>query len=386
MNFQKVFFYLVFSLFCSAIATENERVERKDSPTLQPISTTQATTEDYIVGPGDFFEITADYHSFVAQVSPEGFISINRFGGVKVANLTLKDAKTALVDALAKRYQRDRCFVQLTKVRLQSIGIFGAIAHPSYYDLPANVRPSQIIQFAGGPTLGANTDSILVIHRSGDTSIVNLYEILHKGNLANDKTLEYGDLVYIPKVDSKSPMIYALDNGDAVAQPWRSGRSIKEYLERMNLFDGIRNLNGIYWASKNGRKFISIQEAEKQFPQPGDTIDIAQNNSQVFVGGQVMRSGPFPYIPNARPIDYIFKAGTSVMADQIHRIRVVRKNGKLEYIDVINGQLYPDDYIELDMSALDYANKWTPIATSALTAIGILWQIYYTTIWLPEHK
>lgn len=359
--------------------------ERKDPPALQPISMTQVAHDNYIIGPGDFFEITADFQSFVVQVSPEGYISINRVGGAKVSDLKLSDAKKAILGLLAKRFDPSRCFVQLSKMRNQSIGVFGAVTTPAYFEIPASTKASQAIYYANGLSKSAQVDSIMIIHAKGDTSYMNLLDIRLRGQLQKDPSLQLGDVIYVPKVNLQKELVYTMINGTSTPMNYKRNATIADYLDYAGILSDFNGYAGVYWASAKGRKFISFEEASKTQAQPGDTLDILQDFGKVYVGGMVQKSGPATYMPNARPIDYIVGAGTSVMADQIHRIRVVRKGGKFEYIDPIQGKLYPGDYIELDMSAIDYANRWLPMFSTALGAASLIWGIYYATVWVPNH-
>jgi protein involved in polysaccharide export with SLBB domain len=374
------------SIIGSTPNTNQTLTERKEFTSLEPHATVEAVNEAYIIGPGDYFEIIADQISLVAQVSPEGNISINRIGMVNVKGLSLQEAKTKITTHLSKRFNPARTSVQLVKQRIQMIGVFGAVNQPNYVIAPSSMRLSEIIRRVGGFATHANIDAIKVIRDKKDTIIIDYFKIINDGKIENDIYLNSGDYIFVPKIDLTQGFLYLLVNGNPTPIPWIKDRTIYSYLERNKLLDNPTGFGGVYWAKSNQRLNITLSEAKNSFPAAGDTIDILQNFGNIYVGGQVQKSGPQPYIPNAKPITYIYNAGTSIMADQLDKIRVVRANGKYEYIDPVNGQIFPGDYIELDMSNLDYANKWTPIIGSVLGTAGLMWQIYYVTIWQPKNK
>lgn len=270
-------------------------------------------------------------------------------------------------------------------MRTQSIGILGEVQSPGYKTLSVGMHLSQALRSAGKEKPMADLEAVQVIHRDGDTTVVNLLEIAREGLFDKDIELKFGDRIFVPRVDFSQDVIYTLINGNAYPRLWREGKTIYKYLDEVGFLDNPANMQGVYWANKEGKKTIDVEQALKQVLAPGDTIDIIQSTGLIYVGGVVNKSQSFPYDPNARPIEYVYRSGTNVFSERIDDLMVVRADGTRINIDPIQGKLLPGDYIELDMSNLDYAVRWTPIISSALSVITFAWSVYLVTVWAPAH-
>lgn len=175
----------------------------------------------YTLGPGDRIQVNlfrVESYSGPQQVLVDGSLNLPLAGPVFVEGMTLQQAAAAISSHYAPFYRRPIVTVSLLAPRPIRFSVSGEVARPGSYivnlatssggsDLSAVRLPTltSAIQDAGGVNSAANVRQIQIRRnqRVGPSQVttqvitVNLWDLLQRGDLAQDVTLRDGDSILI---------------------------------------------------------------------------------------------------------------------------------------------------------------------------------------------
>jgi polysaccharide export outer membrane protein len=146
------------------------------------------------------------------RISDKGEISLPLLGTVHVAGLTL-DEMTARLNALyTDYYNQPQVVVDFVKEGEQDgaspwgyVTIMGRVARPGQIPIPPtrDLTVSGAIQRAGGLSTSAKDTAIRITRRKSDGTSesfdVNLQAAGTDGHLEEDRTLQPGDVIFVPQ-------------------------------------------------------------------------------------------------------------------------------------------------------------------------------------------
>ena len=176
--------------------------------------------QDYKIGPEDLLEISVfedERLNKILRVSSQGNINFPMLGVVKVKGLTASELEKEIHDLLAEKYFQDpNVNVFIKEYRNQQISVLGSVLKPGAYEFSGQRMVLDMLGAAGG--LQENAGMLLFLIRpprleaelpkkteEGElaeekplTFVVDLEELLGKGNLALNLPLMNGDVINIP--------------------------------------------------------------------------------------------------------------------------------------------------------------------------------------------
>lgn len=178
-------------------------------PSVPPTVSPGPIETAYTMGAGDRLQITVfnvPEYSGEYQVLVDGTLELPVIGSLSVQDLTLSQVTQLLTRRYAPLVQRPIVTVKLLAPRPLKVAIAGEIQRPGAYTIPleANQRfptLTQAIQLAGGLTHLADVHQVQLKRSLQGTSqyvLLDLWELLQQGNLAQDITLRDGDTIVIP--------------------------------------------------------------------------------------------------------------------------------------------------------------------------------------------
>jgi len=178
----------------------------------------RSATRDYRIGPEDLLEISVyedEKLNKTVRVSSQGDISLPLLGALKVEGLTAIQLEWEIRDLLSERlYQNPHVSVFIKEYRGQRISVIGAVEKPGVYDVIGQKTVLEGLAMAGGLKEDAGQLLFLIRppssdekgpekardseERSPETLVIDLEELLVKGNLSLNLPLKHGDVINIP--------------------------------------------------------------------------------------------------------------------------------------------------------------------------------------------
>jgi len=167
---------------------------------------TTVTEERYRLTPGDVLEVQFRYSPEFNQtvtVQPDGYISLEIGGDLKVAGLTVEQTREAILRKASTRLQDPVATIVLKEFQKPYFVIAGEVALPGKIEMRERVTALQAIMLAGGMKEAARSSQVVVFRRinsdTAEVKLLNLKDIRRTADLENDLTLQPGDMVYVPR-------------------------------------------------------------------------------------------------------------------------------------------------------------------------------------------
>jgi protein involved in polysaccharide export with SLBB domain len=336
---------------------EEQIIRQRDGAAQIPVNLENPIDSNYIIGPGDFFEILLPNGNEGLQVSPEGTVAIHGCGLVDVKGLKLFEAKRKILEKLKSRYDQRFIGVHLIQLRRFVVNIQGAVWKPGQVVVSGQARAKEAIYIAGNYKQTANKDSIYV-YRNGDT-IATAENIL----------LQVGDIIEVPHREWQQTVNlgYAEKN---TAVPYVPKRTIKEYAKDANI-NMQQNFSevSIKFPEEGFTKWIGINQIDSFSPDPLCEIEFHIQAPFVYVGGATAAVGKVPYNSSMHAADYVAASGVTLITGGLSRISVMR-NGEKVSVDWVNGEILPGDFIEIPRTVYEMTKDVTLFLTSILSIIA----------------
>jgi len=175
---------------------------------------------DYKIGPEDLLEISVfevEKLNKTVRVSSQGNISLPLLGVLRVKGLTANQLERELRDLLAEKYLQDpQISVFIKEYRSQRISVMGAVEQPGVFEVTGQRTIVDILAMGGGLKEDAGNTLFLIrpprvkgyaskVEESEEDSprtfVINLDELLAKGDLSLNLPVIHGDVVNVPVSD-----------------------------------------------------------------------------------------------------------------------------------------------------------------------------------------
>lgn len=283
-------------------------VFRSRTLTFEP-NESQATPEDYRLGPGD--EIIIDIwgeneRSLRQEITPEGNIMIEQVGPVYLSGLTIREADGKLRGIFGQIYAgvsgdnpTSEIRVTLGRLRTIQINVMGEVATPGTYRLSSFSTVFHALYRAGGVSPIGGLRDIRVMRGGREVACIDLYSYLLEGRRDADIRLEEGDAVVVGPYgllveisgNVKRPMWYELKRGETL------GRLI----EYAGGFTGDAYRDELRIVRETGREYQIYNVREGDFGswtmEDGDAVTagsvLDRFANRVEVRGKVFREGMY---------------------------------------------------------------------------------------------
>ena len=171
-----------------------------------PPRLTTITQERYRLQPGDVLEVQFRYSPEFNQtvtVQPDGFITMEIAGDLKVAGLTVAQTKEAILKQASTRLHDPVATVLLKEFQKPYFVVAGEVGTPGKIEMRERVTALQAIMLAGGMKETAKSSQVVVFRNINsdiaEVKLLNLKSIKQTSDLENDLTLQPGDTVFVPR-------------------------------------------------------------------------------------------------------------------------------------------------------------------------------------------
>ena len=223
-----------------------------------------ATPANYVVGAGDRVIIDvygASQKSEQLEVSPDGTITVEGFGPIHLAGLTVSAANEKIKQDLGQRYKSSNIRMTVGQTRTISVNVMGEVTAPGTYTLSAFATVFHAIYMAGGVT-GVGTLRSIKVYRGGrQLTVVDVYDYILNGKLAGNVRLADNDVIVVGPYDClvdisgqvKRPMAYEMRKGESLATllKYAGGFTSKAYKKGIQ----VNRVSGEQYSAYNVQEF-----------------------------------------------------------------------------------------------------------------------------------
>ena len=160
--------------------------------------------EDYKIGPQDLLDISVfevKEMKEAVRVSGDGYIGMPLAGRIKAAGLTSAQLEKVIERKLGPYLQKPIVSVYIKEYKSQAIPVLGAVRYPKTYYVTGDTHLLDLLSMAGGLTNTAG--NVCIVEKAADSNhpqktVINLADLLSKGNAAVNVPVRGGDIVDVP--------------------------------------------------------------------------------------------------------------------------------------------------------------------------------------------
>ena len=257
---------------------------------------------DYLMGPGDVLQVQlfgSQNQTIPLLVARDGHVSFPQLGPIQVGGQRFSEVKGDIESRVARQMIGVRANVTLTETRTINIFVLGSAKYPGSYTVSGLATVTTAL-FAAGGVQPIGSLRFVQVKRQGQTvRTFDLYDLLMRGDSANDIKLSAGDVVFIPPVgptvaldgEVQRPAIYEVKDHDTIASLIQMGGGLTP-----NADDGSAALIRV-----NAQQQRIVMDVNPSSPlgatlslRNGDELHVArlrpQLDSGVILQGYVYRS------------------------------------------------------------------------------------------------
>lgn len=185
-----------------AVQAQTRARQSPQAPTLG----TFGNTERYELHPGDVLDIKYRYSPEFNQtltVQPDGFISLEIGGEVKVAGRNLEQVRNIILTKARTRLASPELIVVLKEFQKPYVVVAGEVVLPGKLEMRERLTALQAVLLAGGFKDSAKSSQILVFRKlnadMAEVRSLNFKTLKRTTDLENDLTLQPGDMILVPR-------------------------------------------------------------------------------------------------------------------------------------------------------------------------------------------
>src|SRR5689334_310644 len=142
----------------------------------RPPRLTTVTEDRYRLQPGDVLDVQFRYSPEFNQtvtVQPDGYISLEITGDLKVAGFTIEETRQAVLRQASKRLADPVAAIVLKEFQRPYFIVAGEVAAPNKFEMRERVTALQAIMLAGGMEETAKSSQVVVFRKiNSDTAEV----------------------------------------------------------------------------------------------------------------------------------------------------------------------------------------------------------------------
>jgi len=194
-----LYLLLVFVVLTGCASTE----PMPDSAKPEEFKKEDFRVSEFVLGVGDTVEFSVyrqDDLKRSAKIDSSGKIMFPLIGDVQVAGKGVFKLRDELKERFSVYLVNPQVTVTVMAISSKKILVLGEVLNPGLYALDTDLTIIEAIARAGGMTFHAKENKVIVIRRGkGKPEILSfsLGDILKKGDITGDVSLQAGDIVYV---------------------------------------------------------------------------------------------------------------------------------------------------------------------------------------------
>jgi polysaccharide export outer membrane protein len=160
----------------------------------------------YRIQPNDVVDVQFRYtpeYNYTGTVQPDGFISLQVVGDVKVGGLTLSEASASITKQAAPRLRDPEVTVFLKDFVKPHFVVAGEVAHPGTFDLRGEVTVIQAIAVSGGFKESSKRTQVILLRRANkdyaEVKVLDLRQLMSPTKIREDILIQADDMLVVPQ-------------------------------------------------------------------------------------------------------------------------------------------------------------------------------------------
>ncbi len=349
-------------------------------PTTFAPATDIPVPAEYVVGPGDTFEVQLiGEHGgrYTLPVGRDGNVDFPELGPITVAGMRFADAKALLEGRASEQMIGTRASVTMGALRSIQIFVLGDAERPGSYTVSGLSTITNALFASGGIKAIGSLRNIELKRGGGTITRFDLYDLLLNGDTRNDSRLLAGDVIFVPPVGAtvtvtgevQRPAIYEFRDGASAADAlYLSGGLTPQADPRAAALERI-----------DERRNLTVVDLDLSTPpgratglQAGDRLTIRAIRDSlegaVALVGHVHRAGYLRYRPGMRLTDLVGSLDELQPLADLHYALIHRESGPTRTVSVLSADLAaafsnPDSEANVPLQARDRVHVFD-LATS----------------------
>lgn len=304
-----------------------------------------ATPQNYRLGAGDKVYIDvygATQKTVEAEVSPDGTVTIEGYGPVALAGLTVDQANVRLRQTLGSRYASSSVKLTVGQTRTMMVNVMGEVVAPGTYTLSAFATVFHALYMAGGTNDIGTLRNIKVYRQGKLVSQVDVYDYILNGKLTGNVRLMDNDVIVVGTYDClvnvtgkvKRPMYYEM----------KKSESMQSLIRYAGGFASDAYTQSVRVVRKNGRQYSVHNVTEFDMNSfrmaDGDSVSvdsiIKRYENMVEIKGAVFRPGMYELGNDVSTVGGLLKMAEGVREDAFTAHAVMHRMKKDRTLEVIS--------------------------------------------------
>lgn len=293
-----------------------------------------ATPANYRLGPGDNVIIDvwgASQETFSGSISPDGVIVIDGVGPIKLAGLTVQQAKSTISSTLGRYYSDCNFSIAVGEVRSIQVQVMGEVNVPGTYTLSSLSSAFNALYAAGGINDIGTLRSIKVYRGGKLLSEIDVYDYLLNGNSKSDVHLADNDVIVVGPYDClvsvrgkvKRPMNYEMKGTESVQQllAYAGGFTGDAYTDNVTLTRKKGAEYSIHTIGEFQRNAFTLADGDSLYV---DSV-IARYSNMVEIRGAVMHPGQYQMSGDIQSVRDLLRAAGGLREDAFQSRAVMHR-------------------------------------------------------------
>jgi polysaccharide export outer membrane protein len=179
---------------------------QSDVPNPKPPAGFASREARYKIQPNDVVDIQFRYtpeYNYTGTVQPDGFISLQVVGDVKLGGLTLSEASTTITKQASTRLREPEVAVFLKDFVKPHFVVAGEVGHPGTFDLRGDVTVIQAIAMSGGFKESSKRSQVILLRRANkdyaEVKVLDLKALMSPTKIREDILIQPDDMLLVPQ-------------------------------------------------------------------------------------------------------------------------------------------------------------------------------------------
>ncbi len=320
----------------------------------------------YQLSPGDVLQVEvfgSAEMSGAYTVGPAGTITMPQLGQVHLRGMSMEQARQHLTERLGELLRLPYVVLSIREIEsVRKVYVSGYVSSQAPLMLPFGATVVDAVIGAGLTEL-SDLGHVQVTHPGEQPKVLDLSGIRTEQPIDITERVQYGDIIYVPKVQDRIAVLGYVENPTTVHIPVGEQVRVLDAITRLagGLSAGADNSTALLIHQDQRSETIDLYRlmkegdiSENKVLQPGDVVVINEAGS-ISIVGEVASPASFRSGEPLRVLQLLASAQGFTSRADLARARVYSQDGKMRPVDIKalwdegdqsqNIQLFPGDIL-----------------------------------------